>query len=56
MYSEEMGKVVPAKYRLRALGSKKRLDVKRMVRATISTKKGASTRSWIYEGGLLHTT
>ena len=51
MYSEEMGKVFPAKYRLRALGSKKRLDVKRMVRATISTKKGASTRSWIYEVG-----
>ena len=51
MYSEEMGEVVPAKYRLRAWGSNKRLDVKGMVRATIHTKKGAYTRSWIYVVG-----
>ena len=51
MYSEEMGKVVPAKYRLRAWGSNKRLDVKGMVRATISTKRGAATRNWIYVVG-----
>ena len=51
MYSEEMGKVVPAKYRLRAWGSNKKLDVKGMVRATISTKRGAATRSWIYVVG-----
>ena len=51
MYSEEMGKVVPAKYRLRAWGSNKKLDMKGMVRATISTKRGAATRSWIYVVG-----
>ena len=44
MYSEEMGKVVPAKYRLRAWGSNKKLDVKGMVRATISTKRGVPIR------------
>ena len=48
MYHPKLGEVVAANCILRAWGSNKTLDVKGMVRTTITTKKGAARRSWIY--------
>ena len=48
MYNKDMGKVYPADTNLRAWGSKSNLDVKGMVNTTITTEKGASTRSKVF--------
>ena len=43
-----MGEIEAAKYRLRAWGSRKALDVKGMFKATIQTVSGARKRTWVY--------
>ena len=48
LYNRAMGEIKPAKYRLRAWGSRKALDVKGMFRATIQTVSGARKRTWVY--------
>ena len=48
MYNKDMGKVYPADTNLRAWGSKSNLDVKGMVNTTITTEKGASTKSKVF--------
>ena len=47
MYQPKLGKVVAANCLLRALCSNKTIDVKGMVRTTITTKNGAPRRIWI---------
>ena len=42
---------MPAKRVLRAWGAKESLDVKGMFRTTITTAKGAMSRSWVYVMG-----
>ena len=48
LYRREMGELVPAKRTLRAWGARDELDVKGMFRTTITTSKGATSRSWVY--------
>ena len=48
MYHSLMGKVVAARYRLRAWGSKKFLDVKGMFHTMIEAEGGAQVDTWIY--------
>ena len=48
MYDKEMGEIQPADTNLRAWGSKSNLDVKGMVNTTITTEKGARTRSKVF--------
>ena len=47
-YRTSMGKVSKADTRLRAWGAKSNLNVKGMIKTTVSTLKGASTRSKVY--------
>ena len=50
-YRESMGKVVAAKNYLRAKGSAGYMDTKGMFKTTLTTASGASTRTWVYDGG-----
>ena len=47
-YEESMGEVAPADTHLRAWGSKTNLDVKGMVKTTITTAKGAQITTNVY--------
>ena len=48
MYKESMGKVVAANNYLREKGLAGYMDTKRMLKTTLTTARGASTRTWVY--------
>ena len=43
-----MGELIPAKRTLRAWGATENLDIEQMFHITVTTSKGATSRSWIY--------
>ena len=48
MYKESMGKVVAARWYLRARGTTECLDNKGMFKTTLTTASGATKRTWVY--------
>ena len=48
MYKKEMGKLIPAKRPLRAWGARYNLNIKGMFDTKVTTKKGATCRSWVF--------
>ena len=48
MYKKEMGELISAKRTLRAMGAMANLDVNGMFCTTVTTSKGATSRSWVY--------
>ena len=50
LYKIEMGELILAKRTLRARGATENLNAKGIIRTTVTTSRGATSRSWVFCG------